>query len=99
VTLAFVIATLNIVIIDAAAIANPPEIRMGRSRGRDLTESVTAGIHANHKHGWNGAINVCVINHRPIGEKLFATWLAPSILTPNPYDSDRFRQAINELVQ
>ncbi len=82
-----------------ATIDAPAEIRMRRPLGRDITESATIGIDANHEHSWNGAINVCVLNDRPVGTKLWAKMRAPSPLTPNPYDDDRLRRAIATLIQ
>ncbi len=81
-----------------ATIDAPAEIRMRQPLKSDLTESAAIGIRASHEHSWCGAINVCVINDRPIGAKLWATMRAPSVLTPNPYDDDRLRRAINELM-
>lgn len=81
-----------------ATIDAPADIRMRRPLGSDITEAATIGIHASHEHSWCGAINVCVLNDRPVGAKLWAKMRAPSPLTPNPYDDDRLRRAIAALM-
>jgi predicted nucleic acid-binding protein len=82
-----------------ASIENPAEIRMRRPLQDDLRESVYIGIRGDDSDSWFGNIRVCVVNDGPIGKALWATLKAPSELTPNPYDSDRLRQAINNTVR
>lgn len=81
-----------------ATIDAPAEMRMRRPLGSDITESATIGVNASHEHSWCGAINVCVLNDRPVGAKMWAKMRAPSPLTPNPYDDDRLRRAIAALM-
>jgi len=76
----------------------PGDKAMKHPLGESLVGSASIGHRANGEHHWNGAINVCVLNDRPLGAKLWGALRTSAELTPNPYDSDRLRQAISRLL-
>jgi hypothetical protein len=81
-----------------AGVEVPVERPMPKPLSARLEGSVSIGHRANGQDHWNGAINVCVINDRPIGKGLWANLRANPVLTPNPYDVDRLRQAMNRVI-
>jgi hypothetical protein len=82
-----------------AAVDAPAEKAMPKPLSAPLIGSVSIGHRANGEHHWNGAINVCVMNDRPIGKDLWASLRANSEATPNPYDADRLRQAMSRVIE
>lgn len=79
-----------------ASIETPAETRMRQPLGRDLPDAVSIGHRTDVQDHWFGAIRVCVINDRPISVRSWSMLRSTVDLTPNPYDSDRLRHALNE---
>jgi hypothetical protein len=81
-----------------AAVEAPGTRPMPKPLSASLAGNVSIGHRADGSHHWNGVINACVMNDRPIGKSLWTNLRGSAVLTPNPYDSDRLRQAMNRAI-
>lgn len=82
-----------------AGVEAPALVDMPKPLSAPLVGNVSIGHRADGTQHWNGAISVCVMNDRPIGKDLWANLRQSAELTPNPYDSDRLRQAMDSLIE
>lgn len=81
-----------------ASIETPGDVPMRHPFSRGFDVSCSVGHRTNGDKHWNGAINVCVMNDRQISSRLWSSLRKYAELTPNPFDSDRLRQGIHQIV-
>lgn len=79
----------------ASSVPHPESAPMPSPLSAPLVGGMTGGHDANGENQWNGAINSLVINDRPIGVELWRELRVSAELTPNPYDLDRLREAMD----
>lgn len=63
-----------------------------------LVDGASIGHGANRENHWRGSIKSCVMNDRPIGVELWKELRSSEELTPNPYDLDRLRGAMAQVL-
>lgn len=77
-----------------ATVDHPVQLETDQYFDSDFNRMASIGRHHDGRFCWNGAINVCVIDDRPIGKSLWQNIRKSSAITPNPFDLDRLAVAI-----
>jgi hypothetical protein len=78
---------------------HPAIVDMKTKLPDNVDGKVQIGGHPSGKHYWNGTIYACVNDDRPIGKDAWRTLKKDRELTPNPFDSDRLRMAIDRVLR
>lgn len=77
-----------------ATVDHPVQLETDQYFDSDFNRMASIGRCHDGRCYWNGWINVCVIDDRPIGKTLWQNIRKSSVLTPNPFDLDRLAVAI-----
>jgi hypothetical protein len=77
-----------------ATVDHPDEAKIRHGISAPWHTAAVGHSTAKQEH-WNGAVNAFVMNDRPISSDLWRALRKSSVLTPNPFDSDRLRFGVD----